>query len=186
MMANISERDQTVLRFGGIGVGLILAVVFVLFPIMNLWDSRAEQIEAAKKKILAIQSGVQDAADASNSTRTLRTRATMYPNRLALNQQTARTLQRVQALPGYGTLSVRRLEGMPLRDEGKFFRSGVTLQFGSTLGDLHSFLTSLEGAEPALKVERLNLTLNQKDPSRIEGQLVINGFAVVTEERKRG
>jgi hypothetical protein len=184
MMGNMSERDQKVLRFGGIGVGLILAVVFLLFPVMDAWDDRERQIGDAKKKIAAVESGVQEAAEASNSSRSLRTKATLYPNRLALNQQTARTLQRVQALPGYNTLSVRRLEGLPLRDEGKYFRSGVSVQFGGTMRDLHVFLAALETAEPALKVDRLNLAQDQKDPSRIEGQMVINGFAVVIEEKR--
>ena len=186
MMGNISERDQKVLRFGAVGVVLILVVVFIGFPIMGQWDQQNEKINHAKQKIAAVESGVQDAAEASNSTRSLRTKATLYPNRLALNQQTARTLQRVQALPGYNTLSIRRLEGVPVRDEGKFFRSGVSVQFGGTLGDLHTFLAALEKAEPALKVERLNLAQDQKDPSRIEGQMVINGYAVVIEEKKRG
>lgn len=183
MMANLSERDQRTLRYGAIGVGLILVVVLVLFPVMDAWDGLNQRVTKAKTKLSDIEAGVTAAAEASNKSQALHEKATVYPTRVAVNQQTARILQRIEALPGYDKLSVRRLEGLPLRDEGSFLRSGVSMQFSGTLTDLHTFVQAMESARPILKVERLNVTQDQKDGSRIEGQVVINGFAVVTEKK---
>jgi hypothetical protein len=183
MMANLSERDQRTLRYGAIGVGLILVVVLVLFPVMDAWEALSKRVVTAKAKLSDIETGVTAAAEASNKSQALHEKATVYPTRVAVNQQTARILQRIEALPGYDKLSVRRLEGLPLRDEGSFLRAGVSMQFSGTLTDLHTFVQAMESAKPVLKVERLNVAQDQKDPSRIEGQVVINGYAVVTEKK---
>lgn len=183
MMANLSERDQRTLRYGGIGVGVILVLVLVLFPVMDAWDGLSQRVVKAKGKLNDIETGVTAAAEASNKGAALRDTATVYPTRVAVNQQTARMLQRIEALPGYEKLSVRRLEGLPLRDEGSFFRTGVSMQFSGTLTDLHTFIQALESSKPVLKVDRLNVTQNQKNASQIEGQVVINGYAVVTEKK---
>jgi hypothetical protein len=183
MMANLSERDQRTLRYGGLGVGLILVLMLVLFPVMDAWDGLSTRVVKAKAKLSDIETGVTAAAEASNKGASLRDKATVYPNRAEVNQQTARMLQRIEALPGYDKLSVRRLEGLPLRDEGSFFRTGVSMQFSGTLTDLHTFVQATESARPILKVDRLTVAQDQKDASRIEGQVVINGFAVVTEKK---
>jgi hypothetical protein len=183
MMANLSERDQRTLRFGAIGVVLILFVVLGVFPIMDVWDGLSQNVVKAKNKLNDIESGVTAAAEASNKGAALRDTATVYSTRAGVNQQTARMLQRIEALPGYEKLSVRRLEGLPLRDEGSFFRTGVSMQFSGTLTDLHTFVQAVEGSKPVMKVDRLTVAQNQKDPSRIEGQVVINGYAVVTEKK---
>lgn len=186
MMSNLSERDQRTLRLGGIGAAMILAVVFVLFPIMDAWEDLGERIAKSETAIRDIEVGVRDAANATLEGQQLRALATVYPTRAALNQQTAAMLQRVETLPGYAGLSVRRLEGVPLRDETAFYRSGVRMQFSGSLAGLHTFLEAVEAAEPALKVDRLNISRSQENEGRIEGEVTIAGYAVVTEKRKRG
>jgi hypothetical protein len=186
MMANLSEKDQRMLRFGGIGVALILVVVFVLFPIMDAWEDLGDKITKSETDIRDIETRVRDAANATLEGQQLRALATVYPTRAALNQQTAAMLQRVETLPGYAGLSVRRLEGVPLRDETAYFRSGVRMQFSGTLGGLHKFIVAVEDAEPALKVDRLSITRSQENEGQIEGEVTIGGYAMVTEKRKRG
>lgn len=186
MMSNLAEKDQRMLRFGGIGVGLILVVVLGLFPLMDAWEDLGDRIEKTETEIRDIETSVRDAANATLEGQQLRTLATVYPTRAALNQQTAAMLQRVETLPGYDGLSVRRLEGIPLRDETAYFRSGVRMQFSGTLGGLHKFLDAVESAEPALKVDRLSISRSQETEGQIEGEVAIGGYAVVTEKRKRG
>jgi type II secretory pathway component PulM len=186
MMANLSERDRRTLRFGGIGVAVILVLVLVVFPILDAWDSLQEKISKAEGAITEVERSVTEAANATLESKQLRELATVYPTRAALNQQTAALLQRVENLEGYEKLSVRRLEGLPLREEDLYFRSGVRMQFSGSLADLHRFIQAVEEAKPALKVDRLNITRSHENEAEIEGEVAIAGYAVVTEKRKRG
>ena len=88
-----------------------------------------------------------------------------------LKQETARLLAQVEGLPAYASLSVRRLEGLPLRDDGTHYRSAVSLQFNCTLPYLHAFMQALEGARPALRVDRLTMSTSEDDPGKIKGSV---------------
>lgn len=182
----LPERDQRTLRLGAMGVGAILALMVVVFPAQDQWDALVKRENEALGKLRAIESGVQDAASAVQALRTLRASATLHDSREALNDQTALMLRQVESLPGYRQITVSRLEGLPLRDEEEFFRSGVSLQFSGSLPDLHQFLKEARDAQPALKVERLSMMADQKNPSRVEGRMVISGYALVTQKGKRG
>jgi len=186
MMGNISERDRRTLRFGGIAVGAIVALMVVGFPVMDYWDDLSKAQQDREKKYAAIQTGLDDAIASAKSMKDLRETAAIYPDRVALTQQTARMLQQVETIPGFRDIAVRRLEGMPLRDEQEYYRSGVSLQFNGSLGNLHRFLEGIESASPALKVERLTVTAQQNNTSRVEGQMVITGYAVVMRKGNNG
>jgi len=180
-MQNLSERDLRTVRLGGLLVGIILAFILVGFPLMDYWETLNSRLESSQKKLRNIEQGIQDAADAGGALRDVRQKATFYRDALALNQQTARMRQQVESLPGYTGLSVRRLEDMPLRADAPLYRSAVSLQFDGTLTDLHRFLKGVETASPALKVERLTVASQPRNTARVEGQMVIVGYAVVVD-----
>jgi len=186
MMANLSERDRRTLRLGGFGVAAILLYVLAVNPALDYWDRLNRDLTDWQKKLQAIQTGLDERVAAQKALKRLRETATVHEAPEHLNQQTAGMLQQVESLPGYGTLSVKRLEGMPLRLDTEFYRSAVTLQFSGSLRNLHQFLQQVETAKPALKVERLTLAANRDDSSRVEGQMVIAGYAVVMGKGKRG
>jgi hypothetical protein len=179
MMSNLSERDRRALQWGGIGVVGVVLFLVAGAPLLDRWDSLNQEIDKNQKELRAIETNVQDAAGATLALRELRESATIYPDRAALDQQTAAMLQQLESLPSYRTIAVRRLEGLPLRDEQTYYRSSVSLQFSGNLGNVHGFLQEIEDALPALKVERLTLTADAKDTSKVEGQMVITGYAVV-------
>jgi hypothetical protein len=179
MMANLSERDQRTVRFGGAAVGVILAFILVGFPVMDRWDKLNAEIADADKKLRSIEAGVQDAASASTTLRDLSGKASLYSDSGQLNQQTARMRQQVESLPGYNNLRVYRIEDMPTRGDDRVRRSAVSLQFSGRLGDIHEFLQALEATSPSLKVERFTVTADTRDTSRVEGQMVIAGYALV-------
>lgn len=186
MMANLSERDQRTLRFGGIAVGVIVAFILVGFPVMDYWENLNGRIADSEKKLRGIEASVNDAASASGSLRNLTGKATLYTDVTALNQQTARMRQQVESLPGYGSLRVYRLEDMPLRGDESLYRSAVSLQFSGSLGDVDQFLQELEATAPALKVDRFTVTAGPKDTTRVEGQMVIAGYALVLGKGGKG
>lgn len=185
MMANLSDSDRRALRFGGFGVVAILIVMLVGLPVMDYWDGLNRRLEQNQAKLRTIQGAVLDSVEARTAMERLRAKATLHPDPAALNQQTARMLRQVETLPGYTGLKVQRLEGLPLREDEGLYRSAVSLQFAGTLPDLHRFLQQVEGASPGLKVERLNITADAKDTTRVEGQMVIAGYAVVMQEKKK-
>lgn len=180
MMANLSERDRKTLRFGGIGAGLILVVMFVIFPALDYWDGLVKKVDDANKKIRNITADVTEAAQEEIALKKLRARVTLYPDQASLNKQTAKMLEQIQRLPAYRTLSISRVEGQPLRPDEKLIRSAVSIQFSGSLDRLHSLCRQMEKAEPALKVERLTLATGRQNPDRVEGQLVVSAFAAVT------
>lgn len=182
----ISERDRKTLRFGGIAVGAIVLLMVFGFPLVDYWDKLNKELTDRQKKYAAIQTGLDDAIMAAKSMQELRQKASVYPDRVALNQQTARMLQQVEQIPGFSQLTVPRLEGLPLREEEDFYRSAVSMQFTGSLQNLHQFVQGVETASPALKVERLTVTADQNDTSRVEGQMVITGYAVVMRKGKSG
>jgi Tfp pilus assembly protein PilO len=179
MLANISERDRKTLRLGGIGVVVILLLVFVGFPLMDRLEKAAQRAENARKEMRAIEASVTGAAEATQAMNRLRDHATTYSDRLELNEQTPRMLQQVGAVPGYSAIRVERLEALPLRNEDTYYRSAVSLQFSGTLRDLHRFLRGVEESKPSLVVEQLTLSAAAKDTSKVSGQMVIAGYAVV-------
>jgi hypothetical protein len=186
MMSNLSESDRRTLRFGGIAVAAILLLIFVGFPLLDQWDRLDGRLRDAQKKLAGIRSSVEEAAAGTKALQELETRATLHPSAAVLNQQTARMLQQVESLPAYRGITVRRLEGLPVREEETYYRSGVSLQFSGNLRDLHRFLQEVEGTKPALKVERITVTADTKNASRVEGQMVISGYAVVVGKRNSG
>jgi hypothetical protein len=165
---------------------IILVVVLVVFPLMDLLEGLRKRRADAEAKVLAVQTAVQDTLDANFALKNLQARAMIHPSAAGLPQQTARLLRQLETLPGYRGIEVRRLEGLPLRQEEDFYRSSVSLQFAGTLQNLHQFLQETEGAQPALKVERLTLNTGQKNSARVEGQMVITGYAVVFGKGKKG
>ena len=164
--------------------GLLLAVG-VGFPAMGYWDRLNRREAEARQQLQAIQTRVEEAAAARASVEELRHNATLYPDRSELRRQSADMLQQVQQIPGYSELVVRRLEVLPPRREERYYQSGVSLQFGGSLAALHQFLQELEGAQPQLKVETLIVSADKEEHSRIDGQMVIHAFAVVTEKDSR-
>lgn len=178
MMQGMTDRDRKALRFGAIGVGLILVIMFVVFPIMDYWEGLNQGVTKAQNELRDLESGVQQAAKDSMAARQLRDRVTFHPDPGGLNRQTALMLEQVEKLPSYRRLKVERLEGLPLREEAPLYRSGVSLQYAGTLEDLHGVLDEMEKAKPALKVERLTMTTGRKDPGQVEGQMVVTGYAV--------
>jgi len=178
----ISEKDRAALQRGGVLVGGILLFVVVGFPLMDAWDSLNKKIDDGEKKIQAVQNDVQDALDANQAMLDLKRRATLHQTAATLNQQSAQLLTQVGRLPSYRSLAVGRLEPLPLRDEEKFHRSAVSIQFTGTMGDLHRFLTDAERATPALKVERLTVQTDPKNPGQVAGQIIVSGYAVVLKK----
>lgn len=178
MMANLSERDRRTLTLGAMGVGVIVALYGVLMAV-DAVDAVRKERAAVVQRIRDYEAAVLDRATLVGTLRELRTKATIYPNPEGRHRQTAQMLQQVERLPSYRTLSVRRLQALPLREQEGFFRSVVRLQFSGTQGNLHRFLEELQDSVPKLKVERLNLATDQRDPSRLEGQMDIAAFAVV-------
>ena len=79
-----------------------------------------------------------------------------------------------------------RQENLPLRDDEDFYRSGVSMQYSGSLTGLHRFLQQVEEAKPQIKVERLSVTANAKDSRRVEGQIVLSAYAVVTGKGAKG
>jgi hypothetical protein len=186
MMANLNERDRKALRFGGIGVGIVVFLLVVGFPVLDYWDRLNRDVDDAQKKLVAIESGFGDAAEASLTMEALRKVATIHASPSGLNRQTAAMQAQIERLPGYRTLTVQRIEDLALREEDKVHRSAIQLQFSGTLPGLQQFLRDMESSQPSLKVDRLTLSTEGKDPRRIEGQLVISAFAVVLQKGKNG
>ncbi len=182
MMNSISEKDRKTLRFGAIGVGLILVVMVGVFPLMDYWDGLNDRVDQSRKKLSDIQRFAQDGLDVTLKQQSLQEKVTLHPDTASLNRQTATMLEQVQKLPAYRTILVQRLEGLPLRTDEKLHRSAVSLQFSGTLPNLHALLAELEGSKPALKVERLTINTERKNPEKIEGQMVIAAFAVVARK----
>jgi len=186
MMNRLSEKDQRTLRVGGYAVGAILILLVGVFPAMDYWESLNSDITKRQKELQTIKQGVEDAAQARRLITSLEASATLHSQPGDLNQQTALMLQQVERLGTYRGLIVRRLEGMPLREDEEVYRSGVSLQFSSTLSNLSQFLEELERSRPALKVDRLTLTSDPKVSARVEGQMVLSGYAVVTGKGGKG
>jgi Tfp pilus assembly protein PilO len=172
---------------GGIGAGLILAYILVISPALDNWDRLNKDLATGQSKLQAIQASLDEQVAAQKSLRELRDKTTVHNELRQLNQQTPGMLQQVESLPAYGSLTVRRLEGLPLREETEYYRSAVSLQFSGSLRNLHQFLSALEKSKPALKVDRLTISANRDRPELVEGQMVISGYAVVLANKgKRG
>jgi hypothetical protein len=186
MMTNLSENDRRALRFGGIGLAGIAALMLVIMPVMDYWDGLSKRERDGLRRLQGIQQALGDQLAVQSSMTQLRETARIYPDRVALNQQTAMMLRQVESLPAYSGITVRRTDGMPLRDEEGFFRSAVSVQFGGTLQGVHRFLQEVDGARPSLKVERLTITADQNGGDRIDGSMVISGYALVAAEGKKG
>jgi Tfp pilus assembly protein PilO len=178
-MQNLSERDRRTLRLGGIAVGAILLLMLVGFPLMERWDKQSARRDELQTRLRNIESGVLDAASATTALAKLEERASLYTSKADLNEQTARLLQQVESLPSYRSILVQRMEAMPMRDEQDYYRSGVSLQLAGSLDDLHRFVTEAEAARPTLRINSFTLAGSQNDPSRVEGTMVIVGYAVV-------
>lgn len=185
MMARLNEADRNALRRGGIGVGVILLLILVGFPLFDRWEALNRGVTETSKRIGDISRSVEDAAQAKLLIEKLQHAATVYPTADALNEQTPRLQLQIEALPAYSGLQVSRIEGLSPRDEDGYLRSAVTLQFSGRLGDLQKFLVEVEEASPRLKVERLNLAVDPKDDSRVDGQMVIVGFGVMVSGGKK-
>lgn len=183
MMANMSENDRRALRFLGIAVGVIAFLVVVGFPMMDAWDRLGTEITEKQKKIAAIQTGVTDAASAVQARRQLEAMATIYTDPRQLSEQTPRMQVQLEQMPGYGALTVSRIEGLPPRQEESYFRSAVSLQFSGTLADLHQFLDQVDKAAPRLKIERLSITTSANETSKIEGSMVVASYAVLVRQK---
>lgn len=186
MMSSLTERDRKALRLGGIGVGVIVFLMVFALPAMQYSDGLNQRLAEAQKKLRTAEENVNNAVAANLTQQTLQEKVTVHPEPASLNRQTAMMLQQVQRLPAYRTLVVQRLEGLALRSDDDLHRSAVSLQISGTLGNLHQLLAQMEAATPALKVDRLTVVTNRKDPERIEGQMVISGYAVVARKGKNG
>jgi Tfp pilus assembly protein PilO len=185
MMANLSERDRRTVLLGGIGVLLIIIVVFAIMPLMDHWDRLNRELAEGRKQLQAIETGLEEQRAARTAREELAHKARIYSGPVLLNRQTAAMLHQVETLPGYRGLIVRRLEGLPLREETDFYRSSVSLQFSGSLRDVYQFMRAVEKAQPSLRVDRLTATTDPQNNSKIEGQMVISGFAVVAAEEDR-
>jgi Tfp pilus assembly protein PilO len=168
----------------GVGVLVFLVVLLVGYFALSTWDRLSTEEATLKKQLASVETDVRSATKAADAQARMRETATIYQERVQLNRQTAQMLQQVQRLPGYGDITVKRVEGMPLRDEDGFYRSGVSLQFRGNLSGVTRFLKDVEAARPTLKVERLTMTAATKENGAIEGQVVIAAFAVVLESKK--
>lgn len=186
MMSSLSEKDRKALRLGGIGVGVIVVLMVAVLPAMEYSDKLNARVADAEKKLRTAESNVNDAFAATQTQKALQEKVTVHPDTASLNRQTATMLQQVQRLPAYRTLVVQRLEGLPLRADEDIHRSAVTLQVSGTLTNLHQLLDQLGSAQPALKVDRLTVVTNRKNPDRIEGQMVISAYAVVARKGTNG
>jgi Tfp pilus assembly protein PilO len=186
MMNNLSERDRRTLRFGGMAAGAIVVFMVLISPLMDQWTHVNDGIAKDEATLKRIASDLGDAADAKTRLKDLQQVARLNADAVSVSQQTAQMLHQVESLPGYKGLSIARIEGMPLREEDRFYRSAVSLQFSGTLGRLHQFLQDVEKQKPVLKVERISLAANGKDPSRLDGQMVISAYAVVLQKRTNG
>jgi hypothetical protein len=121
-MRNLSESDVRTVRLGGIAAALIVVFMIGSYA-FDYWAGLDKQVRDADKKLNDISSGLTAAGQASKALDQLQQKAAVYPNLLALNQQTARMRQQVERLPGYRTLSVARLEDLPLREDEPLYRS---------------------------------------------------------------
>lgn len=186
MMNSLSEKDRRALRFGGFGLGAIALILLVVFPAMEYSDRLNERLTKAQTTLRTAESNVTDSLEVTMKQEKLREKASIYPNIESLNQQTAAMLLQVQRLPAYRTLVVQRLEGLPLRADEDFYRSAVSLQLSGSLSNLHQLLQQMESSKPTLKVDRLTVVTDRNNPERVEGQLVISAYAVVTGKGQRG
>lgn len=184
MMSNLSERDQRTLRMGGIAAAAIVVLSVAVLPLQRKWNSVNDELKSTQRRIQEIQTSVVESAGALQTLANLQQVATVYPDSSQLNQQTALMLQQIEQLPGYRRLVIHRQEGLPLRDEKQFQRSGVALQFSGALGDLHQFLAQVGQSAPTLRVERLTLAANPQNPARVAGRIEIAAFAVVRQGTK--
>jgi hypothetical protein len=174
----LSASDARALRLGGFGVAAILAVVLVGFPALNYWDGLNREVAETENRLRNIQRELEDAARATRTLETLRDTARLHESRASENAQTARLREQLERLPAFRSLTVARMEDLPLRREEDYLRSGVSLQFSTKLNDLYRFLKEVEEARPALKVDRLTVSAATNDTARVEGQLVVVGFGV--------
>ncbi len=186
MMQGLSDRDRNTLRVGGIASVVILAITFLGLPLQDQWSAVTREIDDANDRIRKIQTNVSDASEATTLTQKLRESATLHLTSATLKQQTAQLLQQISKLPSVNKIAVQRFEPMPLRDDEKFFRSAVSFQFSGTLDDLYLFLRDVQAGTPALKVERLSLTSDPREPVRVAGNMVLSGYAVVLKSAAKG
>ena len=184
-MNRLSASDQRALRFGGIGVVAILVLMVVGSPLKDYWDGLDAEIAREKGKLTAIQTGLEDAVTGARTLEKLRKTARIHKNRAEVNAQTARVRQQIESLPSYRELAVLRMEDLPVRVEDDYYRSSISLQFSGKLGSVHHFLQQATAAQPALRVDRMNLAGSQADATRVEGQMVISGFGVLAAENDK-
>jgi hypothetical protein len=185
MMDRLSPSDRRALRVGGIGVGAIVVVMVIVFPLMDLWNKGAERLNRANSAIANISRDVSDAAEVQLTLEKLKREAWVLPVEADLKQQTARLLAQVEGLPAYQMLNVSRLEGLPLRNEDLYYRGAVSLQFTGPLPSVHAFVSELEKAEPSLRIERLSINQAENNRELVQGQMVIYGCAVLLEKPKK-
>jgi hypothetical protein len=182
----LSERDQKTLRLGVAAALIILVTMFVAMPLLEQLERINKSIRDEDSRIRRVESELRDHAAWTRLRKELEEHATLHNTETSLNEQTARMLAQVERLPSYQKLSVHRLEAIPVRNEETYYRSGVTMQFSGTLTALHAFLAEAEQAKPRLKVDRITVTTSAKDPSRLEGNLVLHAFAVAERKASRG
>lgn len=180
----LTDRDRRATRFLVVAGGAIIALVVLVMPLLDYWDALDKERADLEGKVRTIANNVNDQIEAQKLMGNLRDQATLFTARDQLNQQTAMLIRQVESLPGYRQLEVYRMEGLAVRPEDDFSRSGVSLQYAGTLQSLSGFLQAVEAQKPALKVERLTISTHQSDPTMIEGQMVLSGYAVVAEEKK--
>ena len=186
MMSRLNERDQRALRFGMVGAALVVLFMVVVLPAMEYHDKLQKRLNDARTELANAASDLADAADAQGASRELEAVATLHRNPKDLNQQTARMLQQLGDCSAYQRINVRRLEGLALRSDDKFYRSSLSLQFSGTLQDLHLFLQQVQDSKPQLRVDRLSMATDPENPGRVQGQMIITGFAVVTSKQSTG
>lgn len=181
-MNRLSPNDQRALRFGGIGAIVILLLMVVASPLKDYWDGLNTKISQERGKLTAIQQGLEDAVTGKRTMEKLRKTARVHKSRAELNAQTANIRQQIEALPSYRELLVVRMEDQAVRADDDFYRSSISLQFSGKLGSVHHFLQQAAAAQPALRVDRMNLAGAQSDVTQVEGQMVISGFGVLAAE----
>jgi len=186
MMNSLSEKDRRALRFGGFGLAAIVLLMLVVLPAMEYSDRLNRRLEEAQKKLRTAETNVTNSLEVTMKQEKLREKASLYPDIPSLNRQTAAMLLQVQRLPAYRTLVVQRLEGLPMRADEDFYRSAVSLQISGDLSNLHQLLQQMEASRPALRIDRLTVVTDRNNPERIEGQLVISAYAVVTGKGRNG
>lgn len=182
----LKKIDRTLLLQIGLGAAAVFCLILILPQLLNA-SKAAKEVRQKQKVLNDLDSGIKNFDALEKEVNSLDGAYKDFMSRLPSEKEFPVFLELISRLAKKNNIKIIAIEPQRIVDDQSAFYVRIPVFINAFCGyhDLGQFINELEYAEKFIRVESLDISAGQNDPSKHEVMITLNTYCLRDDEKNK-